>query len=321
MRLLTFDELTPSMEVDRTLLHLAAFGGVFPRRAIGLWRQRARLLADYVGVFAAEDGRVVGQVLVLRFPYAFREGTETISGLAGVATRPDRGRGGIARALIEEVHRRERAAGIRFISLWTNRSWGAHRLYEKLGYQDVYSSPWAVHAGDASKRVRSAGRRVRPGTAKDLSDVERLHAREAEGRLGFCRGEFGYLRTWMRAGDLDPRKELLVAREAGSLVGYAHVERSPSRVVCGEMVASSLAVRRALVDAVRIGAKGTPYAFQHTPVTDAPQLFQAPPYSRSTSAWLGFMGCTLGRRWRKPDAVRQFVTDDPRFLCLAGDRF
>lgn len=321
MRLLTFDELTPSMEVDRTLLQLAAFGGTFPRRAVTLWRNRSKMLADYVGLFALEQGRVVGQVFVLRVPYTFREGAETLSGLAGVATRPDRGRTGIGRALLAEVHRREHEAGIRFVTLWTNRSWGAHGLYEKLGYRDVYSSPWAVHGGVAPRRSARRRRGIRPARLSDLASIERLHAAEAEGRLGFCRGPTGYLRTAALAGEIDPRKDLMVAYDDGRLVGYAHVERNAYRAVCGELVATSLAMRRALVAEVQYTAKGAPFGFQHTLVTDTPQLFREPGYSTSTQAWWGFMGNALGRSWGSREAVRRFATDDPRFLCLAGDRF
>src|SRR5208282_3388421 len=61
MHFRTFDELTPSMEMDRTLIHLASFGGAFPRRSVDVWRRRTRLVADYVGVFAVERGRLLGQ--------------------------------------------------------------------------------------------------------------------------------------------------------------------------------------------------------------------------------------------------------------------
>lgn len=321
MRLRAFDELSPSMEVDRTLLHLAAFGGTFPRRSVDLWRTRSKMLAEYAGLFAEESGRVIGQVFVLRIPYTFRDGVETISGLAGVATRPDRGRGGIARTLLAEVHRRESEAGVRFITLWTNRSWGAHGLYEKLGYRDIYSSPWVVHGPVSTSRALSHPRGIRGARRDDLRDIERLHARQAEGRLGFCREPNGYLRTALLAGELHPEKELLVARDGGRLVGYAHIDRNPYRTVCGELVATSGASRRDLVAEVERAAKGTPFAFQHTPVTDFPRLFPRPQYATSDRAWWGFMGSALGKRWTTRAAVRQFATDDRRFLCLSGDRF
>ena len=169
MRILTYDELAPEMDPDRALIHLSAFGGVYPSRAVGLRRRRLKILPDYVGVFAVEAGRILGQVFVDRLPYAFRDGPGTISGIAAVGTRPDKGRAGIARLLLTEVHRREREAGIDFAALWTNRSWGAHSLYERLGYRDVYSSPWALHG--------PVGRRGARGRPKGIRQVESATSR------------------------------------------------------------------------------------------------------------------------------------------------
>ncbi len=183
MRFLTYDELSPSTETDRMLIQLASFASVFPRRSIDLWRRRTKRFADYVGVFAEERGRLLGQTFVLRIPYTFRGGTEVVSGIAGVGTRPDRGRAGVARAILTEVHRREKEAGIRFSTLWTNRSWGAHDLYAKLGYQDVYSSPWVVHG--PSRAVPRKFKTVRPARRGELAELERFHAARLRAALGF----------------------------------------------------------------------------------------------------------------------------------------
>jgi ribosomal protein S18 acetylase RimI-like enzyme len=252
-----------------------------------------------------EQGRVLGQVFVLRIPYTFPDRTETVSGIAGVGTRPDRRRAGVAREILTEIHRREKEAGIRFSTLWTNRSWGAHALYEKLGYRDVYSSP---------RGVRSARR-------SDLSDLEGLHSRQAEGRLGFLRNPNGYLSAAVATAELDPGKELIVARSEGRLRGYAHVETTPFRAICGELVATSLATRRSLISEVQRRARRRPFAFQHTPVTDSPKLFRGNGYSNVPTGWYVFMASSLGQAWTPRTALSEFATDDPRFLCMSGDRF
>jgi GNAT superfamily N-acetyltransferase len=319
MRLLTYDELTSPMEADRTLIHLASFGGTFPRRSIDLWRRRTRSLADYVGVFAEEWGRLLGQTFVLRIPYTFPSGTELVSGIAAVGTRPDRGRMGIARSILLEVLRREREAGIRFSTLWTNRSWGAHGLYEELGFRDVYSSPWAVHV--PTRSAPRGSRLARPAGPKDLADIERLHARRAAGRLGFLREPNGYLSVARAAGDVQPAKELVTVRRAGRLVGYAHLESNPYRTICGELVATSRAARRTLVDEVQRRARTTPYAFQHTPVSDDLQLFRDQGYAIIPRGWYVLMASRFGRDWNSREAVAQFATNDRRFLCMSGDRY
>jgi GNAT superfamily N-acetyltransferase len=319
MRFLTYDELTPSAEADRTLIHLTSFGGAFAPRSIELERRRTKTYADYVGVFAAERDHLLGQTFALRIPFTFPGGTELVSGVAAVATRPDRGRAGVARAILTEVHRREREAGIRFSILWTNRSWGAHALYEKLGYRDVYSSPWAVKPPGGAVPRRPKG--IRPARQEELDDLERLHARQAEGRLGFLREPNGYLRVWTATGDIDPSKEVVVQRAGRRVQGYALVQSNPYRTFCGELVVTSRASRQALVSEVRRRAKHTPFAFGHTPVRDAPELFRGHGYSFVPTGWNVLMASSLGQDWSERAAVSQFATRDPRFLCMSGDSF
>ena len=319
MKIVPFDELTPELDRERALVHLAAFGGVYPARSFELERRRLRNFADYVGVFALDEGRVVGQVFVQRIPYAFRDGPGTVAGIAAVGTRPDRGRTGVARRLLTEVHRRERAAGIPYAALWTNRSWGAHALYERLGYRDVYSSPWVVRAPDGRKERAIPG--IRPGRGTDVSDVDRLHDRLAADRPGFYHRPKGFSRVMVRLGHLDPAKNLLVAHRGRELVGYAYLDPSPWRVVCGELLGDSAGVRRRLVRAVRRAARDRHAVFQHALLWDSPEVFRGPASGRAPYGWYGMMGLRLDRAWTGSEAVRAFATTDPRFLCLAGDLF
>jgi len=317
MRILTFDELPTSMDSDRAALQLAAFGAVSFRRDADIWRQRSRM-SDYAAVFAVERGRVLGQVWVLRLPYDFPDGPGRISGIASVTTRPDRARSGIARALLEDVHRREREAGLRYVSLWTNPSWGAHRLYEKLGYRDLYSPPWA--ASVASRRTRCPAH-VRPGRRSDLDTLDRLHDRHGTGRLGFARRAPGFLRALSETHRVVPESNLLVADDGRETVGYAHYDRQPNRVICGELVATDTPTARALVRAVEWVAQGTPFAFQHSTVTDAPALFPPSRFATLPRSWWVWMGAELGPSGSRRAIGRPFASEDPRFLCFSGDRF
>ncbi|MGI0129433.1 MAG: GNAT family N-acetyltransferase [Thermoplasmata archaeon] len=319
MRFLSFDELTPSMDRDRLLVHLAALGGAADRHAIRRWRRRSDLYSEYVGVFAVERGRVLGQTLVQRLAYTFPDGTEMIGAVASVGTRPDRARTGVARQILEEVHRREKEAGIRYIALWTNRSWGAHRLYEQLGYRDVYSIPWAVRS-PRPDRLR-CDPRVRPGRREDLPALGLLHARRAKGRLGFCRRPKRLLETAAAVRELDPGKELIVARERGEVSGYAYLDANPSRVLSGELVAGSQRTGARLVAEVERRAAGAAVAFQLTPVTDHRELFRQRGYVSVDTGWHVFMAAELGKAWAPRTAFERFRTGDSRFLCLSGDRF
>lgn len=321
MRILTFDELPLNLDPERALVHLAALSTTASRRRIDIDRRRLNRAADYVGLFAVEGGHILGHLYVLRIPYTLPEGPGTISGIASVGTRPDRARTGVAWTLLTEAHRREREAGIEHCTLWTNPSWGAHVLYEKLGYRDIYSSPWAVHVPIAHRGRSHPRRGIRPGRATDLEEIDEFHDRLAEGRLGFCHRPRGFLRARMLDDRLDPATNLLVVRDRERLVGYAHLDRTPQRVICGELGTTTRAVRRALIDEIGRVADGVPFAFQQTPVTDTPELFQGPGFSTLPRAWYVFMGLTHGREQTAKEAAHEFGTDDRRFLCVAGDRF
>jgi len=317
MQIRTFDELTPEMERSRQLVNISAFGTIFSRERIADMRRR-KAVADYVGVCAVERGEVLGHVAVELIPYDFPDGPETISGIATVGTRPDVGRSGIAGKLLREAHARERAEGRRFSALWTNRSWGAHALYEKLGYRDVYSSPWALH-GTPRRPSHAPG--VRPARRSELDALDRLHDAWAAGRIGYCRRHPGSLSSAVRFHYVDPATDLLVYRHRGTLAGYAQLERSPRRVICGELVACTSRAASSLVAGVAGVSGGLPYAFQHTVVIDQPKLFRPPEYLWGKTSWYGMMAADLGGEWSRPQAEVHFGTRDPRFLCLSGDRF
>ncbi|MCI4339278.1 MAG: GNAT family N-acetyltransferase [Thermoplasmata archaeon] len=321
MRFLTFDELTPSMDADRLLVHLSALGGAADRRAVALWRRRSNLYADYVGVFAVERGQVVGQTLVKRLSYTFPEGTETIGAIASVGTRPDRARAGVARQILTEVHRREREAGVRFVALWTNLSWGAHHLYEKLGYRDVYAFPWAVRPPGRTVAPSPVRHRARPARPSDLAELERFHALRARGRIGFCQRPVGSFRISAATKEFDPARELIVVRDGRSVTGYALAQYNASRTTCGEMLVSSDRARASLVTEIERRAKGTAVAFHMTPVSDAPKFFRRRGYVTLTSGWYVFMAAPLQGEWTVGAAIAKFAPDDPRFLCMLGDRF
>lgn len=321
MRLRAYDELPKDHETDRALLHLAAFGGTFSRAAIEE-RQRSGGIAEYVGIFAVEGLRVVGQTYVLRMPYTFPFGTETVTGIAAVAVRPDRARGGVARRILEEIHRREREDGVRFSTLWTNPSWGAHRLYEKLGYRDIHHPPWAVRGAPPPRPRRRRSTGVRPARRTDLDALDRFHDASTAGRLGYVRRNPRVLSTLARIGALNPSTDLLVATERGRVVGYSENRRSARHARCAELLAGSAVVRDRLVSEVeRRAYPGAAIAFQGTFVADSAAEFRRRGYAVLPSSWFRLMGARFGRSWSEGEAVRQFGTSDRRFVCLNGDRF
>ncbi|MCI4360668.1 MAG: GNAT family N-acetyltransferase, partial [Thermoplasmata archaeon] len=142
----------------------------------------------YVGVVAIDDGQVLAQVIVERHRLTDGKTTEEIAGVTGVLTRPDALGRGLCTTLFEEVHRREAALGLRIAMLWTRRTWSAHRLYDKLGYRDVFSHPIALRKLGRSRPPSPRGRdgyTVRKAARRDADLLDALFERAHRTRLGF----------------------------------------------------------------------------------------------------------------------------------------
>jgi GNAT superfamily N-acetyltransferase len=320
VKLVTYDELPQSTDPGRALVHMAAFGGFPGRRSVETWRRRSSRITEYVGVFAVDRGEVLGHAYVERFPFAFPHGTETISGIAGVATRLDRARSGVAREILEEIHRRERESGLSYATLWTNRSWGAHRLYEKLGYRDLYAPPFAVRVG-AGRRGRPSSVRVRAARLSDVDAIEEAHDRYGARRWGFARRERGTIRLAAVTRELDLKTHVLVAEVDRRVVGYAMVDSSRFRTHCGELVATSAAVRARLIDAVEARAGTGAVAFRDGVVDAMGPFLRRRGYAVAPAGWNGLMGLPYSRTRGRAEVVREFGSGSPKFLCFAGDHF
>lgn len=318
MRFRTLDELTSEQELTRLLTHTSSFEST-PRQHLQALRRQGSL-AEYGGVFAVEKGEVVGQTLVFRAPYAFPHGSETLGCIAAVTTRPDHGRSGVAQEVLREVHRREREAGEDHVALWTNLSWGAHRLYEKLGYRDIYLIPRASRLVPPGRR-RPLGRYLRPGRKGELDALDELHRETTRERWGFTPRTPHHARTEGRLGYLDPGKDLRVYERGGRIEGYAFRQRRFGRTRCPELIASTSRAREALVDDLERSAPGGLMTFDLSAATDSAVLLRRRGYRFMRGSWYRLLGASLRRPLSSKEAVREFGTSDPRFVCHIGDQF
>ncbi|HKV90538.1 MAG TPA: GNAT family N-acetyltransferase, partial [Thermoplasmata archaeon] len=225
-------ELAPQLAAIRWLDHETPQDLPFVRRL----RRSGFPASAYFGVYSVERGQILGHVETLALPYRSGSTPETVLGIADVLTHPDALGHGHARRLLEHVHAREAAAGKRWSFLWTHRSWGAHRLYETLGYRDVYSPPSALRrVGRSGRRPVPTGYTWRRASVRDLRVLERLHASATKDRLGFgprWRGSFRLKHEvgWRPIGD----HRLL--RKAGEAVGYAYVTGSVENLAPHEVI-------------------------------------------------------------------------------------
>src|SRR3989442_1138551 len=119
LRIVDFDGLPPSAEASVHVLDMTAGWGLLGFKTLKEVTALGYPAADYVGLYAVEDGEAQSMVRVLRIPFSTTEGRETVSAVQGVVTRRDRSRRGLARRLLGEVHHSEKAAGSRISLLWT----------------------------------------------------------------------------------------------------------------------------------------------------------------------------------------------------------
>ncbi len=318
MQFRALDELTTEQELTRLLTHTSSFEATSRKHLLALRRQGS--LSDYGGVFAVEKGEVVGQTLVFRAPYVFPHGTETLGCIAAVTTRPDHGRSGVAYQVLREVHRREREAGEEHVALWTNLSWGAHRLYEKLGYRDVYLIPRASTLLPPRQRRAPHGI-VRPGRTSELDAFDELHRETTRGRWGFTPRTPHHALTESRLGYFDPSKDIRVYARGGRIEGYAFRQEKFGRIRCPELVASTSRAREALVNDLERGGAGMLLTFDFSAASDSAVSLRRRGYRFMQGSWYRLLGASLRRSLSAKEAVREFGTSDARFVCHLGDMF
>ena len=278
--------------------------------------------SDYWGVYAVEGDQLLARVESLDLPFTGRAGTETVAGIANVVTRP-RGLGrGLARALLREVHRRSEAGGARWSFLWTHRSWGAHRLYESLGYRDVYSPPYAYgRIARARPRGSNAGVRLGVGTARDDAVVGRILRAAARGRFGFLRRPTSHARTRVRLGGRRWDRYRIL-REGSRPVGYAYLaDVHPESLTVTEVAVTAPEHRAAMIAGLSSLARGRWLAFQFTSfAADAESELRAEGFLVERTSHTVLMARPLGTAARRGEDLGA-LGRDPGFSSHRGDMF
>jgi len=278
--------------------------------------------APYVGLVAIDEDAVLASVLVERHPWTGPTGTTRIAGVTGVVTRPDATGQGLATRLLRAVHRREAAAGIGLALLWTRRTWGAHRLYERLGYRDVYSAPSAVRA-PRSAAVRRPGPayRWRRATAGDAAHLERLHGAASEDRFGFTPRYPGSFRLRFVFGRRKPADYHLLFLGPRA-VGYFYATEGQWYVTVVEGVLRGRAHAATFLDGIEAFARHRWLGFGSTTLASdlRPELLDRG-FDYVSSSHATLMARPLSStRESSVESVRGVVTD-PRFCCHRGDVF
>jgi GNAT superfamily N-acetyltransferase len=322
MRVFDLASLPPELRTQ--LAWFAVSDGDAPQDEQFIRRLRARGFpaSDYYAVYAAEDGQLYSRVETLHLDLTGRLGLQRVVGISDVLTRPDGLGQGFARTLLEEVHRREIAREHAWSFLWTHRTWGAHRLYEKLGYEDVYSLPIALRGHAAA-----AGRRPPPGyrwsvaRKEDAQRLERLVESATSGRLGFVPRPRGWLRIRFQLGWRKWANHRIL-RLGKSMIGYANLSDDSSwNLSTNEVVVTEPRHLRPMLDALEALAGRRRLTFQGTSfVRDSEQLLRERGYAFVPGSHSVLMAKRLLRGPRGSEDVRD-IFRDPRFSCHRADMF
>ncbi len=299
-------------------LHYSAWGGLDDLEAAQRARRAGFPFAPYLGVYAREGDTLLSAVFVSRYPLTTPDGPETAAGIELVMTRPDAMRRGLAGQLLQEVHRRERNAGLRLSLLCTGRSNLAHELYLKLGYQDIFFPVARLRHIDRPRASPSPGIRVREAREADGEALARVHRRASAGALGFTRRDPRSYRVRFLSGSAATRN-LLVAERGERVVGYATLEPHSSWSRAAEVVAPTAEVRQALRAALERRSKGRWLAFGGDWGSgEAPGSVEDTPLLPSYSV---MMACPLTPELRRRDLYRWLRSEGRSFACQALDMF
>lgn len=250
MHVRTFDEIDP-FEAFR--LSTIAFGFAPREEEIRRFRRAAGgRLFDAFGLYAEEQGKLLAQVIPLRFAVRLTTGVETVGGLAGVCSHPAVWGQGYARRLMEAAHDLMRRDGLRIVTLTTSRNIRGHGVYTKLGYLDL--APFYR----ASRRIRSRtavrGYRLRRATKGDLPAMLARFREHTRDLLGWTERPEDFLR--FRVGWEPGLDKYHVLVRDGETEGYLR-SRPEERVTLEEVVIPHLrAFRAAIVLAERRATGG-----------------------------------------------------------------
>jgi GNAT superfamily N-acetyltransferase len=307
------EELEPQVQLLDVGAGWAPMDARRVREAIGLGYPAA----PYFGVYAIEKGEVVSAVKVLRVPFTKPHGkTETVSVIQGVVTRRDRSGKGLARLLLEEVHRREKEAGYRLALLWTGRANVAHGLYSSLGYVDVYSSDMAIKR--IVQKRRPSGYEMKAVKEDDFGRIESIHALASKGRTGFVPRPKGLLNSLFKLGLLPP-KSLSFVELDGEPVGYVQTQVGDGWAKAEEVILRGGVDRDAVVSMLESQAAPGWLTFLGTFARDSSDLLKGRGYMVGGLPYYGLMARRLSGG--SSDLRMYLDTESLTFSCHYLDYF
>jgi GNAT superfamily N-acetyltransferase len=219
MKIMEYKEVDPTQVLHLTMLALGF--PLTPEHAAHILQTDPRPFSC-LAVDAVEDDQVLGQVGIFRLPMISTEGREDVGGVWAVATHPQHAGRGVASRLLNEVHARMRAAGLRFSTLGTHRHGVAHKLYRQHGYVDM--QVWATAFASWEMAHQPTRLHAQPAGQEGFEFVEAIFEKAANDYLGFAWRHTPFIRMRDKVG-LD---DIWILWKNKQPVGYAIIQTDKS---------------------------------------------------------------------------------------------
>lgn len=314
MQVKTLDEIDPH---EAYRLSAAAFGWTLTEREMRRICRRDPRYSFGLPVYAVERGRVLAQVVPMRFPVRLATGVEAVGGLQGVCSHPSVWGRGYAWRLMEHVHAMFREDGLRISTLTTSRNIRGYGVYSRLGYVDL-APFWLGTKAIPAKRRKTPPVRIRKARKTDLPRIHELYRSATRGLLGWTERSAAELpAAFATFPPVRPRYR--VAVRGGRIVGYLRT-RPDSGALMEEVIAARAGDFRAIVAAMEAKVRGAvATANWITCARDAARFrrlgYRLDPLSDTT------MAAPLGRERDARDLPHLFGGTTGRFVQYPTDDF
>lgn len=322
MRIVDFDGLPNEMWRQVQLLDLSTGWSMIDLKDMSRAIKLGYPSANYFGVFAVEKDEVVSTIRVSRIPYTLSNGKkEDVSAIGGVVTRQDHSRLGLARRLLEEVHRREKADGRPFSLLWTGRNNIAHHLYASLGYIDIYTPELAMIKCIRKPETPSKQYSLVKARSRDAKTIENIHSDATKDRFGFTPRVPGFLGVLFKLGWFRPELFRLILRDK-EIIGYCYeFQKSRSWTGISEIVvAGDKAEDEHVIPLLEKEAGNGWLILGNTFVRDNYAALKSRGYSIASFAYTTLMALSLDGTKRNKIAG-MLGAENPGFVCHRLDGF
>lgn len=274
--------------------------------------------SDYFAVYAVEDDKPLAKVEVIHIEFETPKGPEIMSGIAGVVTRRDKSRLGLAKQLLLDVHQREKASGIKYALLWTGRNNKAHNLYESLGYVDIYDPNIALLKTQDNK-TNSNDLTIRIAVTNDAELMDDLHSKIISKHLGFRQRSKNFMKILFEL-EFEKPDSFRIFVSNNTPIGYANFQQNTGWIKSYEVIIEREYVEAAL-SLLETEAKGSWLAFANSFVSDTRSLLAKRGYAFSDYTYGTLMACDLDQTSKQENMDVLLGANDPRFVCHGLDHF